>query len=173
VQINVMVKNEGDFWREEFNLTVYYDDTPIDVILLPFPLDKPYNPCVFRDPPYDRHYPALWAGDNRTVTFLWDTTGVANGTYTIKANVTLGYLSIPEHEFDTSDNEFSDGTVTVKIPDFDSDGDVDCSDLIVLARAYGSSNGEPAYTPEADLDGDGDVDSDDLMLFDKNYGRHV
>jgi hypothetical protein len=44
-----------------------------------------------------------------TLTFIWDTTGVADGTYTIKANATLttGTDSNP------ADNEKSDGTVTI------------------------------------------------------------
>jgi len=59
-----------------------------------------------------------------------------------------------------------------KLPgDIDGDGNVDPDDFCIIARAYSSSVGEPAYKPEADIDCDGDVDSDDLYLFAGNYGK--
>ncbi len=57
--------------------------------------------------------------------------------------------------------------------DVDGDGDVDYDDFIILAGAYGSSIGQPAYTPEADFEGDGDVDYDDLIDLAGNYGRTI
>lgn len=57
--------------------------------------------------------------------------------------------------------------------DTDSDGDVDYDDFIVLAGAYGSSSGQPAYDERADFDHDGDVDYDDFIVLAGNYGRHI
>ena len=41
--------------------------------------------------------------------------------------------------------------------------------LYLLARAYGTSVGEPGYNLLADLDSDDDVDLDDLNLYAENY----
>ncbi len=60
----------------------------------------------------------------------------------------------------------------MKIPgDVDGDGDVDYDDFIILAGAYGSSIGQPAYVKEADFDDDGDVDYDDFIVLAGNYGK--
>ncbi len=55
--------------------------------------------------------------------------------------------------------------------DVDGDGDVDYNDFIILAGAYGSSSGQPAYDVCADFDKDGDVDYDDFMVLAGNYGK--
>jgi hypothetical protein len=48
---------------------------------------------------------------------------------------------------------------------------VDGADLIRLARAFGSRNGELRYWRPADLDGDGRVDGSDLAVVAANFGR--
>jgi len=65
VEINVTVHNYGTF-KEGYNLAAYYDDTLIDEV----------------------SRPDLNSDTNETLTFNLDTTGFANGTYIIKANVT-------------------------------------------------------------------------------------
>jgi hypothetical protein len=84
--INVTVANQGNF-TQTFGVTVFYDSTAI----------VPSQTVT-----------ALASGANKTLTFNWDTTGVAIGDYTIEAVATtvLG-------ETDTSDNTFPGGTVTV------------------------------------------------------------
>jgi len=52
--------------------------------------------------------------------------------------------------------------------DADLDGDVDLSDLAILAGNYGTLN--PAEWWEGDFDGDGDVDLSDLGSLASNYG---
>ncbi len=88
VSIDVTVANEGNM-EETFNVTVYYDSTSIDV----------------------RTDVTLSVGAHITLDFLWNTTGVDEDTYTIKANAT----QVPD-ETDTADNLFTDGTVTISIP---------------------------------------------------------
>ena len=55
--------------------------------------------------------------------------------------------------------------------DFDSDGDVDGSDLAVFTDAFGSSSTDGNYKPVADFDGDGYVDESDLAAFAAEFGR--
>jgi KaiC/GvpD/RAD55 family RecA-like ATPase len=86
VRINVTVKNEGGT-TENFNVTVYYNNTPIE----------------------EQTVSGLAPSANITLTFNWNTTGVSPSTYTIKAiaDIVLG-------ETDTADNTYLDGYVEVK-----------------------------------------------------------
>lgn len=88
VTITVTVQNQGNF-NESFNVTAYYDDTIIE--------SKTVN--------------ALSSVSYLTLTFLWNTTGVAGGQYQIKAEA-----SIVPGEVDTSDNFYADGWITVAGP---------------------------------------------------------
>lgn len=85
VAIGVTVENQGSDY-ESFTVTVYYDGTSIDsqdvIDLLP-----------------------NW---NTTLTFYWDTTGMARGIYAIKAEA-----STVSGEADTLDNRLTDGSVEV------------------------------------------------------------
>jgi len=83
VSINVTVINLGN-WAESFNVTVKYDNTEIET--------QPVGNLV--------------QGVNITLTFNWNTTGVAEGTYTIRAVAS----SVPG-EIDTTDNTSPDVTV--------------------------------------------------------------
>lgn len=57
--------------------------------------------------------------------------------------------------------------------DIDDDLDIDYDDLFILARAYGSSSGQPAYDARADFDNDDNVDYDDFIILATNYGTSV
>jgi hypothetical protein len=66
--------------------------------------------------------------------------------------------------------------------DINGDGKVNLSDLVLLAKAYGSHRanydyqGEPAspnWNSNADINGDGHVSLSDLSLLAKNYGKGV
>jgi len=85
VTIDVTVENEGHY-NETFDVTVYYDDTAIDT-----------ETDIF-----------LASGNQTTLTFTWDTTDVAKGTYTISAEVPP-----VTGEDDIDDNTYDDGTVKV------------------------------------------------------------
>ena len=55
--------------------------------------------------------------------------------------------------------------------DIDGSMRVDGFDLAALARAFATSEGDPAFRRSADLDRDSDVDEDDLTVFAAYFGR--
>jgi len=144
LNITVTAMNEGTS-IETFNVTAYYNTTLI----------------------VTQAITNLASGASATVNFIWDTTGVAKGSYTISGNA-----SEVTGETDTADNGYVDGIVKVKIlGDVDGDGDVDSMDLFTLAAAYGTHTGDPLFNVACDFDGDGDVDSMDLFALAANYGK--
>jgi Ca2+-binding EF-hand superfamily protein len=63
---------------------------------------------------------------------------------------------------------------TIKIYDITKDGVIDGADLIIVARAFGSTIGPPAspnWNPVADVTGDGTVDGSDLIPIARNFGK--
>jgi hypothetical protein len=85
VEITVKVKNIGNE-TESFNLTVYYDYTLIS----------------------EKHVENLFSSGETQLVFIWNTSNVNQGTYTISATA-----ETVEGEIETADNTFVDGTVTV------------------------------------------------------------
>ena len=57
--------------------------------------------------------------------------------------------------------------------DLDSDGDVDFSDFLLFAAAFGTSEGGPGYNAAADLDGDSTVAFSDFLIFANAFGKPV
>jgi PKD repeat protein len=86
VTITVTVENQGGF-TETFDVIVYYDGT------------QAAPPQTVTD---------LEGGASESLSLVWDTSGIAENTYTIKAEA-----SVVEREEDTADNTFTDGTVTI------------------------------------------------------------
>ncbi|GAB4546833.1 MAG: hypothetical protein Tsb0013_06020 [Phycisphaerales bacterium] len=63
------------------------------------------------------------------------------------------------------------GTANACIADFDNDGDVDLGDFGFFGSAFGSTAGDPTYSPDADFDNDNDVDLGDFGAFGSEFGR--
>lgn len=57
--------------------------------------------------------------------------------------------------------------------DLDGDGDVDFSDFLLFAAAFGTSEGGSGYNAAADLDGDGTVAFSDFLIFASAFGKPV
>lgn len=55
--------------------------------------------------------------------------------------------------------------------DFDTDGDVDGSDLAIFAADFGRTDCDTGELCEGDFDGDNDVDGSDLATFAADFGR--
>jgi len=117
LNINVTVENQGDY-TETFNVTVYANTTIIET----------------------KTNITLTSGNSTTLTFTWNTTGVAKGNYTITVEAT----HLPG-ETDTTDNTLSDGWIIVAMigdltgPEGVPEGKCDMRDVYVVARAFGST----------------------------------
>jgi len=104
---------------------------------------------------------------NHVVTFTWNTTDFAKGTYTISASAT----PIPG-ENNTLDNDLEDGTVIVSIPgDINGDKTVNSNDLILVIQAFGSTPASPNWNPNANINCDGKINILDLFILGKNYAK--
>jgi hypothetical protein len=146
VNITLTVSNKGDL-TETFNVTIYYDNTPITKV-------KVEN---------------LPSKQNRTLTIPWDTRGLKPGIYTLKAEA----HPVP-YESDLTDNTLTDGTVTINITgDVNGDGVVDIYDLVIVGLAFSSKPGDPNWNPMADLNQDGQIDIFDLVILALNFGRKL
>jgi len=88
VNITVVAENQGSA-TETFNVTAYYDNTPIG----------------------KKTVSGLAAGARTSINFSWSTTGTAEGKYVVKAIAD----AVPG-EVDIADNNYVDGTVTIITP---------------------------------------------------------
>ena len=146
VNINVTITNNGDF-AEIVTVTLYYNETANQVIgIQSFSIDP---------------------GENRVISFVWDTTTVAycyNYTLSAVATITLS-------DNNPADNHFVDGEIKVRIMgDADGNGKVDMLDLYTFVPSFGLREGDPEWNPDLDLNRDGIIDMIDLYLTAKNFG---
>ena len=144
ISIDVTVTNKGAY-TETFNVTVYYASDPIET----------------------QTVTNLPSGTSTNLTFLWNTTGVPYGNYTISAYATplLG-------ETFTADNTYMNGIVLITIPgDVNGDRTVEVSDLDALAEAYGSTSASPNWNPNADINNDERVDVFDIRITGTHWGQ--
>jgi hypothetical protein len=127
LDIGVVIKNQGTE-TETFAVTAYANSTSID----------------------GTKTIVLGAGYQGTVVFYWNVTGFPEGTYTIRAEA-----SVVEGDTETPSCLFIDGTVKVKHPgDANGDGILNAYDLGILAKAWGTSYGDPLFDQRADFNGD-------------------
>jgi len=146
INISVVVANQGDYFNETFDVTLYYETTPIAT----------------------RTVHGLPIGQNATLFFTWITTGLPPcANYTMNAEAE----TVP-YEMDLADNTFTDGKIRIKLMgDVNGDCIVDLFDLTAVALAFSSSTGDPNWNTEADLKEDGAIDIFDIVTIVVNYGR--
>jgi len=107
----------------------------------------------------------LLVAESETIVFTWDTTFGSKGNFTIR-----GYASPVPGEIDGTDNLLS-GWILVTIPgDVDGDKTVDIFDIVKMAGAYGTIQGDTEYDANCDIDGDGDIDIFDIVIAAGHYG---
>ena len=98
--------------------------------------------------------------------------GEPTQVYTINGNLTWSYNASTRI---LTLNVLHTGSANILVDwrilgDIDGDGYVGSADFSVLAGAYGSSVGDPAYKPEADIDWDSYVGSADFSILAGAYG---
>jgi hypothetical protein len=111
----------------------------------------------------------LTSGNFANMTFAWNTTGFAYGSYNISA-----YAWPVPGETNTTNNNCTDGIVKVTIPgDISGDFRCDLSDLTLLAKAYNTKPGDARWNPNADINGDGTCGLSDLTIMASNYNKSI
>lgn len=152
--IYVTIKNEGNI-TSTFNVTLYAD---MDV-------------ASVGDEVIIGTVEVSVSGLNlTTIIFIWNTTGVAYGNYTISA-----YVAPLEAEADLDDNLLIGRWLCISIiGDIDGDFDVDLFDAVNLLLRYGAKVDvppPPSYDPNCDIDGDGKIDLFDAVRLLTHYGQ--
>jgi len=161
LSITVKILNYG-INSETFNVTAYANATVINQTQI-----------------------TLTSRNSTTLTFTWNTTGVAKGNYTITA-----YAEPVEGETDTTDNTLTDGWIMVTIlGDVNGDREVDVYDKVIVGAAFGATynatdgmywHQPPDYTgpcpycphtPNADINNDGVVDIYDKVIVGYHFGE--
>jgi outer membrane protein assembly factor BamB len=113
-------------------------------------------------------------GNNVNLTFVWNTTGLAKGNYTISA-----YATPVPGETDTADNNCTDGWAIVSItgdvtgPNGVPDGQVNLMDVYKVAMQFGSSppTWDPCWGPVCDINNDGAVNLKDYYKVCMCFGQ--
>ena len=195
--INVTAENQGDY-TETFNVTLYADSglAPNETGLVgywKFDEVKTYNRALSAPEIWAEYANApiaiqtqtvtLASGASTIVTFTWNTTGFAEGNYTINA-----YAWPVPGETDKTDNNSPDGWILIiRVGDLGSgpppkffafDRRVDNSDLALFIKCYrGLAPPEARYLgdlgsgpPPTFFEVDGKIDDNDLTLFIQVYG---
>jgi len=121
----------------------------------------------------------LAPGSGVSQLFSLNTTGLA-----IYVNHTIsGQASIVPYEFNTSNNIFMDGNVTIRfLGDVNGDGKVDGRDITLISKAFGAFGpgflypGSPPssnWDIRCDLNADNKIDGRDITLATKNFGKSI
>jgi outer membrane protein assembly factor BamB len=144
LNVTATLQNNGDT-EETFNVTAYANGTPIETKEV-----------------------TLMNGSSTVATFVWNTTGLDFGNYTISAYA----MPVPD-QTNTKNNSIVGGSVLITIPgDLNGDFKVNLQDLVILASAYGSVPSAPNWNPNADIKGNGVVSLSDLVIVAQHYGQH-
>jgi len=115
---------------------------------------------------------ALATRTSETITYTWNTSGLAKGNYTINA-----YAEPVLGETDTTDNNVTDGWIIIAmVGDITGignlpDGKCDAKDVALVASLFGVRYTDPRYKPNSDVVYDGKIDARDVSLVAKNFGK--
>ena len=145
--INVTVLNKGNF-DENVTVTLYCNITANKII--------------------GTQNVTLSAGQNETIAFVWDTTGVP-----YCHNYTLTTVASIPADNNPADNTLGGGPVKVRIlGDMNGDGTVDIYDAITFANSetFGSQKGDARWNADADINRDGITDIFDAIIIARHFG---
>jgi hypothetical protein len=151
LQINVTVENQGGYVESFFDVWTE--------LSLGMPPPITVGPATVA---------SLGIGETVTLTFNWDTTGVAFGNYTV-----TGVVETVAGETDTEDNTCINGVVMVTFPgDVDGSRRVEMIDMWRIQQHYGGVPGNSKWDPNCDVDGSGRIEMLDMWITQKHFGDH-
>jgi hypothetical protein len=138
ITITLTVANYGEL-PQTFNVTTYYNSTVIKSVIVN----------------------NLTPNTSTIIIITWNTSKVEpHHNYTISASIP----TIP-YESDTSNNLLIDGMIKIKkFADVNGDGKIDLKDISLVAKAFGTREGNLKWDTRCDINGDGKVDIRDLLL---------
>lgn len=154
--INVTIVNEGDI-TETFTLNLYADNDTI---------------VIGDEYKIGTQMINLLPGENKTITFLWNTTDV----HPCQLYVITAVASTVPHETDIADNKMS-SLITIKVRivgDVNGDGKVNIQDIAAAALAFGGTPDHSRwlpYGPYADITNNNYVDITDIVIISINFGK--
>jgi len=139
INITVFLQNQGNE-TETFNVTAYYDSQTIG------------NQTV-------EVVPGVW----RTLTFTWDTTGIAPCEYNYTSDQYIPYtINVNVSTPTLGETTWYHGTVTVRrFGDANGDGHCDGFDFTMLNLCWLTVYPDERYNPNADFNGDDSIDGFD------------
>lgn len=141
--VNVTIRNQGDY-DETFSSALNVTTTIIGLLT----------------------NITLISQNSASVDFEWNTTGYAEGNYSLKAHV------FPvDGEIDMENNTFAFWVLVTIAGDVDGNRKVNIFDIVMIAGSYGAVAGDPGYIPNCDIDGSSTIDIFDVVLAAGNYGR--
>jgi len=145
LNITVTLRNKGNV-SETFTVATYYNQTLIG------------NLTVSNLP----------SGNETTITFVWNTENTTPcNNYTIAAKA-----SVVPFEFNTVDNELTDGNVKIRyLGDVNGDDKVDVRDVYTVSDAFGSYPGNPRWNYAADVDPNLKIDVKDIFTVASHFGQ--
>jgi hypothetical protein len=151
VDIKVVVKNNGNV-TEIFNATTWRNDTSTS-----FPIEEISGIN-------------LAPGENQTLTFHWNTTGLTYfHIWTISANVTFLNAIL---DINLLDNEVFNGDVKIAQPgDVNADRKINLDDLILAAISFGDTPVSPAWNPMANILNDNIININDFVRIAQHFGE--
>ncbi len=143
VVINATIRNQG-IYTETFNVTLYTNTTITETlsnITLP-------------------------NGNRTTITFTWNTENQTKGNYALRI-----YAHPVSGETDTENNSLLTWILVTLAGDVDGNRAVNIFDIVMIAGAYGTEEGNPNYNPCYDINGDKQIDIFDVVAAARNYGE--
>ena len=144
ITINVTVLNNGNY-TATFDVTLYYDENEIQT----------------------QTVTDLEPSNSLKLTYLFDTTPVPKGNYTIKA-----YAHPITGENYVENNLLIDGWIKETIlGDVTGDGQVNILDISLVAISFGTKPGDPMWNPIADINNDNQVNILDISAVAIHFGE--